>query len=306
MMKRQLRASAAVFFCICAEPAAGRGDAPRFALKATHGTDELFLRPLINWCQRGVDMVPVYVDVLMLLNFLVDTLLLVGTNRLAGYPAGARRALLAGALGGIYGGICVLPGLTFLAATHWRLVALGTMAVLAFGCNTDALRRGMLFVLLSMALGGVAMGLGRISFWSLLWSAGAVGAMCIFGFRGKLGVRYLPVKIGNCGFTALVDTGNTLTDPLTGQQIMVVSPKIGQRLLAVEPRALADPVGLMSKVKGARLVSFHAVGCDHGVLPVKRFENVQVGKWRGSLLVAFSPNELGQGKPYEALTGGLL
>lgn len=249
---------------------------------------------------------PIYLDVLVMLNFLVDFLLLMGTNRLAGHPLGVRRALMAGALGGIYGGACVLQGLTFLAATHWRLVALGLMAVLAFGCSRDALRRGMLFVLLSMALGGVAMGLERGSFWSLLWAAGAVGAMCVFGFSGRIGTQYVPVKIGDCAFTALVDTGNTLTDPLTGQQIMVVSVNIGKRLLKLEARELADPVGVLERVSGTRLVPFHAVGRSGGVLPVKRFENVQVGKWRGSLLVAFAPNELGQGKPYEALTGGVL
>lgn len=249
---------------------------------------------------------PIFLDVLVVLNFLVDFLLLMGTNRLAGYPLGVKRAVGAAALGGIYGGACVVPGLTFLAATHWRLVALGLMALLAFGYSRDALRRGILFVLLSMALGGVAMGLERGSFWSLLWAAGAVGAMCIFGFSGRIGIQYVPVKIENCAFTALVDTGNTLTDPLTGQQIMVVGPNIGEKLLKIAARELEDPVGVLGRVSGTRLVPFHAVGRSGGVLPVKRFEDVQMGNWRGSLLVAFAPNELGRGKPYDALTGGVL
>lgn len=249
---------------------------------------------------------PIYLDVLILLNFLVDFLLLLGTNRLAGHPLGICRALIAAGLGGIYGGMCVIPGFTFMSATHWRMVVLSLMAVLGFGCKTDALRRGILFILLSMALGGVAMGLERGGFWSLLWAAGALGAMCIFGFRGKIGAQYVPVKIEQCSFTALVDTGNTLTDPLTGQQILVVSPKIGVKLLNVLPQELSDPIGLMNRVSGTRLVCFHAVGQSGGLLPVKRYDNVQLGKWRGSLLVAFAPNEIGQGKPYEALTGGVL
>jgi stage II sporulation protein GA (sporulation sigma-E factor processing peptidase) len=250
--------------------------------------------------------VPIYLDVLMVLNFLVDFLLLLGTNRLAGYPLGVSRALMAGALGGVYGGVCVIPGFTFLAATHWRLVVLMAIAMIAFGVSRDAVRRGILFILLSMALGGVAMGLNRGGFWSLLWAAAAVGAMCILGFRGKIGPQYVPVKIGDRCFIALVDTGNTLTDPMTGQRILVVSSKIGEKLLNVKADKLADPLGLMAQVNGIRLVPFHAVGCSSGILPVKRFENVQLGNWQGSLLVAFAPNELGQGKPYEALTGGVL
>lgn len=249
---------------------------------------------------------PIYLDVLMLLNFLVDSLLLMGTNRLAGHPVGILRALAAGALGGVYGGICVLPGWTFLAATHWRLVVLGMMAVFAFGFSRDSIRRGILFILLSMALGGVAMGLGQRKFWSLLWAAAAVAAMCIFGFRGTIRNRYVPVKIGDCTFTALIDTGNTLTDPLTGHQILVVSSEIGCQLLNIHKHQLSDPVSLMTQVNGIRLVCFHAVGQSGGLLPVKRYDDVKIGKWKGNLLVGFAPNEIGQGKPYEALAGGIL
>lgn len=249
---------------------------------------------------------PVYLDVLMVLNFLVDLLLLVGTNRLSGHPPGVKRAVLAAALGGVYGGVCVVPGFTFLAGTLWRIVSLALMAGICFGFCRDALRRGILFVLLSMSLGGVAVGLESGSFWTLLLAAGAVCLMCLIGFRGKMGAQYVPVQIGDYCFTALRDTGNTLSDPLTGQEILVVSAKIGQKLLNIGDGELADPVKAMEKVPGLRLIPFHAVGRSGGVLPVKRFEDVRIGSWRGSCLVAFAPNELGQGKPYEALTGGVL
>lgn len=249
---------------------------------------------------------PVYLDVLMVLNFLVDLLLLVGTNRLSGFPSGMKRCVIAAALGGVYGGVCVLPGFTFLSGTLWRVVSLALMAGIGFGFRRDALRRGILFVLLSMALGGVVVGLDSGSFWTLLVAAGAVCVMCLIGFRGKIGAQYVPVRVGDCRFTALMDTGNTLTDPLTGQQILVVSVGIGQKLLNIGAEELSDPLKAMGRIPGLRLVPFHAVGRSGGVLPVKRFEDVQIGSWRGSCLVAFAPNEVGQGKPYEALTGGAL
>ena len=249
---------------------------------------------------------PLYLDVFILLNFFVDLLLLVATNRLSGYPPGVKRAALAALLGGIYGGVCMLPGFAFLSGTVWRVISLVLMAGIAFGFCKESLRRAVLFVLLSLSLGGVAVGLESGSFSSLVLAALGICLMCVFGLRGKLGNEYVQVRIGDVQLTALCDTGNTLTDPLTGQQILVVSAHVGQRLLGVSVDELSDPVKAVGCVPGLRLVPFHAVGCSGGLLPVKRFENVQIGSWSGSCLVAFAPNELGQGKNYEALTGGAL
>ena len=105
----------------------------------------------------------VYLDLVVLLNFLVDGLLLMGANRLTGYPAGWRRCALAAAVGGVYAGACMLPACRFLGNTLWRIVSLVSMAVIAFGWNFSALRRGTIFVLLSMALGGLASSMGNTS-----------------------------------------------------------------------------------------------------------------------------------------------
>lgn len=249
---------------------------------------------------------PLYLDVLMLLNFLVDFLLLIATNRLSGYPVSVKRAAAAAVLGGVYGGACMLPGFQFLGGTLWRVVSLALMAGIAFGFCRDSVRRGIVFILLSMALGGVALGLGNGSFWTLLTSAAAVSVMCILGFRGKIGAQYVPVEVQGYRFTALHDTGNTLADPITGQQVLVVSAGIGRKLLGLTMEELTDPVKAMGKVTGLRLLPYHAVGCSAGMLAARRFDDVRIGRWKGSCLVAFAPNDLGQGKPYDALTGGVL
>lgn len=243
---------------------------------------------------------PLYLDLLILLNYLVDFFLIIATNRLSGYPNGIKKAALGAALGGAYGGICMVPGFRFLSNTLWRLVSLGLIGGIAFGFRREAVRRCILFVLLSMALGGVALGLEG-DFWTLILSAGVVCAMCLLGFRGRIGTEYIPVEVDGLRLTALRDTGNTLTDSITGQQILVVSAQFGQRLLGLSQKELADPVCAMEKAKGLRLIPFHAVGRSGGLLAAKRFENVVIGRWKGSCLVAVSPNEL----PYEALTGGV-
>lgn len=254
----------------------------------------------------GVTSLPLYLDVLMLLNFLVDLLLLVASNRLAGYSAGVKRALPAAALGGVYGGMCVVTGFHFLSGTLWRILCLGIMAGIAFGFRKEAVRRGVVFILLSMSLGGIAIGLDSGSFGTLVMAAVGVCLMCFFGLRGSVGAEYVQVQIGSVQLTALRDTGNTLTDPLTGQNVLVVSSCVGERLLGLPRQVFSDPLHAMGNISGMRLIPFHAVGCSGGVLPVKRFDDVKIGSWRGSCLVAFAPNELGQGKQYDALIGGTL
>ncbi len=250
---------------------------------------------------------PVYLDLVVLLNFAVDFLLLLGTNRLAGYPPGAGRAALAAALGGIYAGACMLPGFSFLGNSLWRLVFLGLMGVLAFGWNPSALRRGVLFVLASMALGGFALGLGSRGFWSLAAAAGGLCLLCFLGFRGKNGKSYVPVELHygetHLCLTALRDTGNALRDPITGQQVLVVGGETATRLTGLTRQQLAAPVEAIDALPGLRLIPYRAVGQSGGLLLALRLQQVKIGKWQGSSLVAFAPDKIGDGE-FQALTGG--
>ena len=55
---------------------------------------------------KEVDVLTVYLDLVMLLNFLVDFLLLLGTNRLSGFPAAPGRCALAAVFGSVYAAGC--------------------------------------------------------------------------------------------------------------------------------------------------------------------------------------------------------
>ena len=127
----------------------------------------------------------VYVDLVMGLNFLVDLLLLMGANSLSGHSTEYKRTVLAAAVGGVYGGICLLPGFAFLGGSMWRLVFLGLMALIAFGWNRSAVRRGVLFILLTMALGGIALGLNRNGTPSLIAAGAGLSLLCLVGFPRK-------------------------------------------------------------------------------------------------------------------------
>ena len=254
----------------------------------------------------------VYLDLLILLNFLVDLLLILGTNRLAGHPLGGKRGIPAALLGAVYAGACVLPGFGFLANTLWRLVSLALMGGLAFGVSQSGIRRTILFVFLSMALGGIAMGLNRGGFWSLVLSAGGVCFLCLAGFRGKVRQQqYVPVQI-RCGdrhvsLTALVDTGNTLCDPVSGRPVLVVEGGVARQLLQLTAEQVAHPVETlaMARLPGLRLIPYNAVGKTAGLLLGIRADQVEMNGKETDCIIAFAPQKLGQGQ-YQALAGGAL
>ena len=249
----------------------------------------------------------IYLDGVMGLNFLVDWLLLLGVNRLAGYPAGTGRAAAAAAMGGGYAGACLLPGFSFLANNLWRLVCLGLMSMAAFGMSRSALNRGILFILLSMALGGLVLSLDVRNLPGLVACAGLLAAICRMGFRGApMGRRLLPVIIRHQGrtaeFLALQDTGNTLHDPLTGERVLVADLSIAQQLLDLPLDALRDPVQALEKMPGLRLIPCHTVG-GNGFLLGARCDQVCIDGICTGGLVAFTGETFPSGE-YQGLTGG--
>ena len=254
----------------------------------------------------------VYLDLVVLLNVAVDFLLLVGTNRLSGFPTESRRALLAATLGGIYSGACMLGSLRFLGNTLWRLVSLGSMAGIAFGWNRSTLKRCGVFVLLSMALGGVALGLGKTNVPKLVLSAGAMWLLCRLAFGEGVGQReYVPVELswgGNCvSLIALRDTGNTLRDPVTGEPVLVIGGNAAEKLTGLTLQQLRTPLETMAQkpIPGLRLVPYRAVGQNGGMLLAMRFDHVKIGSRQQSAVVAFAAEGLGEGQMYQALTGGV-
>ena len=252
----------------------------------------------------------VYLDGVILLNFLVDFLLLMAAGRLCGVPVKIVRAAAGGALGALYVAFCLLPGFAFLGNFLWRTVSLLAMAVIAYGYSISALRRGLVFVFLCLALGGAVMGIGKGGLLGIICAAGVLCLLCCVGFRGKLGVNtFLPVEISYgekfLKLTALQDTGNTLCDPVTGQQVLVIGADAAQKLTGLTTYQLQCPVESVDAIPGLRLIPYHSVG-GSGFLLALRMQNVKIGTWQGSTLVAFAPEGLSREGAYQALTGGVL
>lgn len=255
----------------------------------------------------------VYAEGVMAFNFGVDLLLLLATNRLCGYVSSVWRVITAALIGGLYAGACLIPELTFLSGTIWCIVVLSVVALVAFGWGMSAFRRGVVFVVLSMSLGGIALGIQHGGVFAVFASVIVLLLMCRIGFSGKIiGSKYIPVDISYGGkhlqITALFDSGNMLKDPISGNPVLIVSSEIAMELTGMSIDELRDPVNTISNssVTGLRLIPYHSVGNASGFMLGMKLEEVTIGRKHGGATIAFSPNQLDASGNYQALTGGSL
>ena len=240
------------------------------------------------------------------LNSLVNIFLLLGVSRMLPGPVRCLRVVAAAVLGGIYGGSCMLDGFSFLGSFLWRIVSMILMTGIAFGINRSSLRRGILFILLHLALSGATAG-AHHGFWSVLAAGCTMALLGVAAFFEKPG-RYVPVELQFRGqrirITALHDTGNTLTDPVTGESVLVVGADVAQKMTGLTSGQLCDPITAIRAVPGMRLIPYRTIDRPSGMLLAVRVPEAKVGSRKGSMLVAFAPAHLDEKGRYQALTGG--
>ena len=281
----------------------------------------------------------IYVDTLFLLNGMVDYLLLLASARLAGEPLFRVRFALGAVFGGLYAVAIFLPGLAFLVRPPCRLAAAVLMVLLAFWRSRRLLRQMVIFFALACAFGGGVLAIGLLGgrgltlsggvLYSgmdlkivLLSAAGCYGVLTLVFQRagrhtsasGELRRVCLTLGDRQVNLTALVDTGNTLTDPATGRPVLVAEADKIEELLppGVRPGSaeLRDPAGVFERLNDPwrrrfRLVPYRAVGVEQGLLLALRLDNVQVGEEeQGPMLAALSPTPVSDGGGYQALIGG--
>lgn len=255
----------------------------------------------------------IYLDLVVLLNFAVDLLLLVAADRLTGYPIRPLQTAAAALFGAAYAAACILPGMAFLANLFWRTISLAAMGIIAFGTDRSCVCRIGLFLLLTMALGGVASVMERCRFSDLLLTAAGIFGVCLLMALGKpFSRQYVTVQLRKEDrvrtLLALRDTGNMLTDPITGNAVLIVGADIAKEMLNVTQDQLQDPICTVASgaVPGARLIPYRAVGQPNGMLLAVCMDEVRIDSKPAGRIVAFAPERIGNGEGYQALTGGIM
>ena len=196
----------------------------------------------------------VYVDTLFLFNILVDYFLLLLTAKVAGVYAKRSRLLAGAAAGALFAVLLYFPPMPVLLAALLRAVTGGLTVIAAFGFQKkwSWLRLCGVFLLLTLLLAGAVMGLAacnggnflqngvpyiEISIPVMLISFIAIyllSGLVLGKGRAEIHRSWREVTVSEGAhqvcFRALVDSGNLLRDPLSGQRVIVLQADLAANL----------------------------------------------------------------------------
>jgi len=280
----------------------------------------------------------IYIDTLFLLNLMVNYLLLLATAKIAAVHISRWRVAFGALLGAGYAVAAVFPALHLLLAAPMRLVSGSIMVLSAFGPSRRFLRLLLIFFAVSAAFGGAIFAVSLmaggapydgsfvlpISLKVLVAAFGlCYGAFSlVFARLGRdSGGRLVQVEILHKGrqaaLTGLVDTGNSLMDPVSGGPVLVAESAALATLFHTDTMRLLRgnlaqcPITLLPKLQhtpdgaGFYLIPFTAVGTSGGFLLTFRPDSVRIdGLEKRSVSVALSPNCVSDGGLYAALVNG--
>jgi stage II sporulation protein GA (sporulation sigma-E factor processing peptidase) len=253
------------------------------------------------------NLVILYLDIIFLINFVFNLVLLMAAGGILQVRLSLIRVVLAASLGGIYAVLVTLPQFYLLANLLPKIIVSMLMAAVSLKYVNIHLyvRFWAMMFLVAFALGGAMLGLG---YFNVALQAGEpIFLMELPGFSLTLAVLgvalalalgknlisilrqsifkkdfLIPLTISmgdkNTELVGLVDTGNHLRDPLTGNPVIIVEYQAMDDLLPTslgaflssryEPEMgeLADIFGVEDWGKRLRLIPFASVGKEHGVM----------------------------------------
>ena len=273
-------------------------------------------------------METVYADSLILLNTAIDYLLLLCAGKLCALPLRRRRMALGALWGGVYALLSVLWPSLFALVTV-KLFAGALAVVIAFGFGRRTIRATTAFFAVSAAFAGAVYAAAHLAgrpvgpglylpvtprILLLSFAVCYTAVSLIFRHAGRRAERKIDaVEITSGGrrvqVHALEDSGNELTDPLTGDRVLVV----GAGALAPlfddpAPLSMTDPLealeafDLQDGAPRFRLLPYSAVGTERALLLCFTPDSVSVnGKSCAGVAVAVSPNALAPDGEYQAI-----
>ena len=249
-----------------------------------------------------------YVDVLFLVNFMMDYILLLIVKKICQCSATHGNIFLGAIIGSLFTCIIVILPIPY---------AFVKFVLFHMFVNTCMIRVGLKIktipsfvkALIMLYIGGFLLG-GIMEYFSQYVRMGSLFlVVAIASYYMVLGIwkfisyiqrwnqsrckaeLYLNGKVYQV--KALIDTGNSLRDPISGQPVSVLEQRIAKKLLEEKEE------------KNFRYVPYRTIGKSEGVLPVFRIDRMCVHRdtdyWVDTPLIGISEEEISAEGEYEMI-----
>lgn len=270
----------------------------------------------------------VYADVLFLINFIINIILLKITSLFMKDNPSVLRLSLASALGSVYAVFMFFPKISFLYVFPFKLAfSIIMLKIISPKAKIiKIIKYTSVFYMVSFTFAGILLSLiyfgsfskslspsvhngifyFDISLTKLLASALICYALLSIGGavykKNKImGIRSLTISLSGriCEMSALSDTGNLLRDPISKAPVIVAEKK---HIAYLFPDGVPDIENSNTGNIKIRLIPFSSLGKSDGMLTGFVPDEVCIdGKKTKNVIVAISPSTLSEGDEYNAL-----
>jgi len=272
--------------------------------------------------------VNVYVDVLFIINFIINLILLKISLFFMKQPCHTSRLTIAASLGSIYAVCMFFPDVSFFYVFPFKFI-MSVIMIKIISPNVrflKLLKTTAVFYMVSFTFAGVLLALvyiGNItksdpavihngifyfdiSMELLLWASAICylviwASSAIFKRNKILGIKTLRITLEDrsCEISALSDTGNLLTDPLTGNSVVIAEKKHLEKLF---PQGIPDIENTEETNFKMRLIPYSSLGNPNGLMMGFIPDEIAIdGKKLTGVIVAASPGNLSKKDEYNAL-----
>lgn len=280
-----------------------------------------------------------YADLVFLLNFFFDFLLLLGVAKFSGCHFHIVRLVLASIVGAFYGILVFLPNFLFISNGFIVFLFPLILLFICFGKMDihKLIRLFLYYYLLSFAMNGIATA-GISIFRSLGFDEEIFPVLflpiLLVAFFAKIGFDVFQKFIAKerCFSSGIIslgsekikikvffDTGNNLKDPVSGNPVMVVEYNIVKKFLPEElcyeyekfnasEENMVHFFDMVGKKYSSTdwfnrlsLLSFRSVGKKQGFLLGVRPDNFAVGSQKADIILALYNGKLGKNRDFQAI-----
>ena len=254
-----------------------------------------------------------YVDILFVINFAMNYVSLYLAGRLTHDPMTLPRITAAAALGAALGVVVCAFGFAGIPLLMLEIAAAVVMSIITYGfCSVRrlALNSIAVFAIASLIGGLMTVGDGiafagdegrrnllEVFLLALPAFAAVFLILRIPGKRCAAKTAYITAEFGgrSSSFTALIDSGNLVTEPISAMPAILasaeaVSGMLGETALSLAGGKISD--GIAAKIRAVPIRSHDGARIEYGIIPDK--VTVSVGKKTRAVRAVIVPENRGR------------